>query len=77
MEHKTKEKCNEITKLIIDDLANFDKELKRVVMNDKSETDFFKQQVNALNQDKVKLQQNVLVMDTRMKSCETDIGVEY
>ena len=60
LEHKVKEKCNEITKNIMDDLYNFDKDFKRVLQNDKTETDFFKQQANSLNQDKLKLQQNVI-----------------
>lgn len=77
LEHKTKEKCNDIVKCIMDDLGNFDKDLRRIVQNDKTETDFFKQQIHSLNQDKVKLQQNVISLDTRLKSCENDVGMEY
>jgi hypothetical protein len=77
LEHKTKEKCNEITKCIMDDLYNFDKDLKRVMQNDKTETTFFKQQLNSLEQDKTKLQHNVISLDTRLKVCESDVGVEY
>ena len=28
-----KEKCNELCKYIMDDLANFDKDLKRIIQN--------------------------------------------
>lgn len=77
LEHKTKEKCNEITKLIMDDLHNFDKDMKRIMLNDKTETDFFKQQVHSLNADKTKLQQNTMGLDTRLKTCEIDVGVDY
>ena len=77
LEHKTKERCNDITKSVMDDLTNFEKEFKRVILNDKSETDFFKQQVSSLNQDKIKLQQSTISLDSRLKSCENEVGVDY
>jgi hypothetical protein len=77
LENKASDKCNEMTKLIMDDLHNFDKDLRRIMLNDKTETDFFKQQVNSLKQDKVKLEQNTISLETRMKTCETDVGVDY
>ena len=77
LEHKSKEKCNEITKCIMDDLYNFDKDFKRVLQNDKTESDFFKQQINSLNQDKIKLQQNVINLESKLRTCETDIGIDY
>ena len=77
LEHRTKEKCNDITKSLMDDLFNFDKDLQRIMQNDKAETNFFKQQLNALNQDKLKLQQSVIILDSKMKSCETDVGIGY
>ena len=35
LEGTIKEKCNELSKCIIDDLSNFDKDLKRVIQNDR------------------------------------------
>lgn len=77
LEHKTKEKCNEIVKLIMDDLNNFDKDLRRIMQNDKTETDFFKTQVNCIMQDKIKLQQNGISLESKLKVCENDVGVDY
>ena len=77
MEHRSKEKCNEITKSVLDDLSNLEKEFKRVIQNDKSEIDFLKQQISSLNQDKIKLQQSTIGLDSRLKSCEAEVGVEY
>ena len=37
LEGTIKEKCNELSKCIIDDLANFEKDLKRVIQNDRKE----------------------------------------
>ncbi len=76
MEHRTKEKTNEITKSILDDITNFEKEFKRVIQNDKTESDFLKQQLSSLNQDKIKLQQSTISLDSRLKSCEVEIGVD-
>ena len=76
METTIKEKCNELCKCIMDDLTNFDKDLKRVIQNDRTETDFFKVQTNSLNDDKIKLQKEVISLKSRMRHCEIDIGVE-
>ena len=76
LETAIKEKCNELCKCIMDDLANFDKDLKRVIQNDRTETDFFKVQTNSLNDDKIKLQKEVISLQARMRNCEIDIGVE-
>ena len=71
-----KEKCNELSKCIIDDLTNFDKDLKRVIQNDRTETDFFKVQLNSLNDDKIKLQKETISLSSRMRTCEVEIGVD-
>ena len=76
LETTIKEKCNELCKCIMDDLANFDKDLKRVIQNDRTETDFFKVQTNSLNDDKIKLQKETISLQARMRNCEIDIGVE-
>ena len=76
LEGTIKEKCNELSKCIIDDLANFEKDLKRVIQNDRTETDFFKVQMNSLNDDKVKLQKETISLQSRMRTCECEIGVD-
>ena len=76
LEGTIKEKCNELSKCIIDDLSNFDKDLKRVIQNDRTETDFFKVQLNSLNDDKVKLQKETISLQSRMRTCEVDIGAD-
>ena len=77
LNHRVKEKCNEITKLIIDDLSNLDKDFRRIISNDKNETDFFKQQVNLLIQEKTNLQQKTIVLETKIRQCENDIGIDF
>ena len=77
LNHRVKEKCNEITKLIIDDLSNLDKDFRRIISNDKNETDFFKQQVSSLIQEKTNLQQKTIVLETKIRQCENDIGIDF
>jgi len=77
LEHKNKEKSNEIVKAVMDDLSNFEKEFKRVIQNDRTEVDFLKQQIASLNQDKIKLQQSTISLESRIKTCEVEVGVEY
>jgi hypothetical protein len=47
-----------------------------VIQNDRTETDFFKLQTNALNDDKIKLQKETISLQSRMRACEIDIGVD-
>ena len=77
LEHKTKEKCNELTKLLYDDLNNFSKDVKRVKQNDYAENAFFEQQVKMLLDDKLKLKLTIVQIENRLKQCETDVGMGY
>jgi len=77
LESRTKEKINEILKLLTDDLYLLDKDVKKVKVHDKTEIDYFKHQVGTLIADKLKLQQNVLNLESRIIQCEADVGVNY
>ena len=75
LEYKTKEKLNEILKLITDDMAALDRDVKKVQFNDRTETEYFKQQVNMLFCDKTKLQQNYTNLEQKLTQCESDVGI--
>jgi hypothetical protein len=77
LEHKTKEKCNELAKLTMEDMNNFSKDVKRVKQNDNAENSFFEQQVRMLLDDKLKLRLNVIQLEKRLKQCEADVGMGY
>jgi hypothetical protein len=77
LDHKTKEKCNELTKLILDDLHNFDIEFKKVRDDERAENDFFRQQISSLIQDKMKIKQLLVEMKVVINQCEVDIGVNF
>jgi hypothetical protein len=76
LQARAQEKCNEITKCIMDDLYNFEKDFSRIKQNDKTETAFIEQQIKSLQQDSIKLKTQVIQLDSRLKTCETDVGVE-
>lgn len=76
LEHKNKEQCNSIAKMLMDDLSNFEKEFKKTIKIDQSETDFFKQQLHALNMEKTNIDQRRLSLETRLRQCEREVGVE-
>ena len=61
----------------MEDLNNFEKEFKRVIQNDKNETDFLKKQVNSLILDKTNLDQSRISLETKLKMCEDDVGIEF
>jgi hypothetical protein len=77
LEHKTKEKCNELAKLVFEDLNNFGRDVKRVKQNDLAEASFFEQQVKMLLDDKTKLRMTVIQLERRLKQCETDVGMGF
>lgn len=77
LQSRTYEKCNEISKSIMDDLINFEKEFTRLKQNDKTETAFFDQQIKSLQQDAVRLKSQVIQLDSRLRSCEVDVGIDF
>jgi len=59
----------------MDSLSNLEKDLKRVIQTERKETDFIKSQVQSLNSDKSKIQQSVINLNTRMTTCENEVGM--
>lgn len=76
LEHKNKEQCNSIAKMLMDDLTNFEKEFKKTIQLDRDETDFLKLQVSGLNMEKTNIDQKRLSLDNRLKHCESEVGVD-
>jgi hypothetical protein len=77
IDHKTKEKCNELTKLVLNDLHNFDIEFKKVREEERAENDFFRQQISSLIQDKMKIHQTLVAMRVVLNQMECDVGVSF
>ena len=81
IEHTLKESNNEVARAMMDECLRFEKDFRKTVNVEKSENEFLRQQLNQLNQDKMKLQQNCLVLENRVEGSEHDVGfkglVEY
>ena len=65
---------NEISRFMVGEITRLEKEFKKLSDIDKSETIFLKQQMESLNQDKIKLQQNGLILESRVTEAESDVG---
>lgn len=75
MEQAHTEECYDIRRVIMEELFNFEKEFKKVMEMDSIETQNLKQQIFHVNQDRIKLHQDNLMMETRVHQGEVEIGI--
>ena len=64
------EQDNEISRFFLDEVTRLSKELKNMNTIQTEETNFLKKQINLLNQDRIKLTQNILILDNRVAENE-------
>ena len=76
LETHNQEESNDITNRILDDIEKVEREFKSLVSEEKGECSFLKQQISALTQEKMKLEQNCLLLGTRVEEVERIIGIE-
>lgn len=76
VENVNKEECNDITNQSLDDLEKLSQDFKKLANDEKATNAFLKQQLSALTQDKLKLEQNVLLLSTRVIDVEVQVGVD-
>lgn len=76
LEHKNKETTNEILKELLEDIVNVEKDFRKLVQMDNNEIVFLKQQIVSLNQEKTKIQQNSIILGTRIANVENEVGFE-
>lgn len=77
IEIHNQEECNDITNRILDDSEKVDREFKTLISEEKGDVSFLKQQILALSQEKMKLEQNSSLLETRIEEVERSVGVEY
>jgi len=58
----------------MEELIRIEKDFKKLGGIEKSESTFLRQQMHQLNQDKIKLQQNCLILESRVQETESDVG---
>ena len=76
MDIKHRENTNEILKEIMEDVLNLEKDFRKLMEVDINEVNFLKQQIHQTNVEKSKLQQNIIILDTRTSAVENDVGFE-
>ena len=76
LETHSQEESNDITNRILDDIEKVEREFKNLASEEKGECSFIKQQLAALTQDKMKIEQNCLLLGTRVEEAERVIGVD-
>lgn len=72
--HINNEHNNEISRFFLDEISRLSKELRNMNNIQTEETNFLKKQVNFLNQDRIKLTQNILILENRVIENEKDVG---
>lgn len=76
LEGRNQEDTNDITNRILDNVEKLEKDFKTLVSEEKSEGSFLKQQLAGLTQEKMKLEQNCLLLGTRIEEVERNVGIE-
>ena len=75
-EHKANETTNDTLKEILEDIANLERDFRKMQQMDINEVSFLKQQVGQLNGEKTKIEQSVILLETRINSIEHEVGFE-
>jgi chromosome segregation ATPase len=76
LEHLSKILHNDLLKETMHDIGRLDRELKRIQATNTSDTSSLKQQAHQLNSEKIKIQQNVILLTTNLSNIESEIGFE-
>lgn len=72
--HVNNEQDNEMSRFFLDEISRLSKDLRNNNNIQTEETNFLKKQVNMLNQDRIKLTQNILILENRVIENEKDVG---
>ena len=63
-----------LTQFTLDESRRLSKQLREIAQQENEEARFLRAQVTQLTQDKIKLQQNTIVLDNRVTESEKDLG---
>ena len=74
---KFNDESSQLNKNIMEDCILLTKRLRNMIQIEREETSVLKYQVSQLCQEKIKLQQNVLVVENRVCETEKDFGFKY
>ena len=75
-EHQATELNNETLKAIMEDIMNLESDFRKLQNMDINETNFLRQQYNQLINEKTKIEQSALLLDSRISAIEHEVGFE-
>ena len=73
MEIREKGKQEELNKAELQDIRYLEKMLEKIKVEDENEASFLKKQISQLTNDKIRLQQHVISLISRVNNSEMDI----
>jgi len=76
METQNKDETDEIHTKILEDVQNLEVQLRQIQEESKSDVSFLKQQIGTGTQEFMKMEQDVLLLGSRVKEIESLIGAE-
>ncbi|CAG9315293.1 unnamed protein product [Blepharisma stoltei] len=76
LESQNNAESNDITNRILDELDRLENQFKKQINEEKTEVSFLKQQIASVTQEKIKLEQNCLLLGTRVDEAERVVGIE-
>lgn len=74
--HLNNDSCDALTLKTLDELERLEKEFRTLVVEEKTELSFLKQQFTILNQEKMKVEQSVNLLGSRVLEIERQVGIE-
>ena len=75
-EHQATELNNETLKAIMEDIMNLESDFRKLQNMDVNEANFLRQQYNQLINEKTKIEQSALLLDSRISAIEHEVGFE-
>ena len=67
---------NETLKAIMEDIVNLENDFRKIQNMDLNENGFLRQQVSQLINEKTKIEQSTLLLDSRISAIEHEVGFE-
>ena len=68
---------SEFETILTDETERLEREFDRMNNIDKAEADYIRSQINQLNQDKFRTNQNLALLEERIRQTDIDIGFKY
>ena len=76
-EHFINEECRELSNYFSEEIIRLEKECKKLTNNESDDVSILKKQINYTDQNRVKIKQETLLLESRVTEIEKDVGFNY